>query len=207
MIELDVPIIGILRGIEEHFFGEVMAASFAEGLQAMEITMNTPGAVRMVARYRPAVPPGKLLGMGTVRNSEEAGAAIEAGAMFLVTPNLDHKVIEYARKHEIPVVAGALTPTEVYAAWQAGAALVKVFPCGSLGGPRYIQELRGPFDRIPLAAVGGVTFTNLRDYFQAGASAVGAGASLFGKEALAARNVTEIAAHVKKFIEHYRMID
>jgi 2-dehydro-3-deoxyphosphogluconate aldolase / (4S)-4-hydroxy-2-oxoglutarate aldolase len=173
----------------------------------MEVTMNTPGAARMVARYRPVVPAGKLLGMGTIRNKEEAREAIDAGAMFLVTPNLDSRVIEFARERDIPVVVGALTPTEVYTAWQAGADLIKVFPCGSLGGPGYIRELLGPFDHIPLAAVGGVTFDNLRDYFRAGASAVGTSTSLFGREGLAARNVTEIAAHVKKFIEHYRLID
>jgi 2-dehydro-3-deoxyphosphogluconate aldolase / (4S)-4-hydroxy-2-oxoglutarate aldolase len=207
MIELEVPVIGILRGIEEHFFGEVMAASFAEGLQAMEVTMNTPDAARMVARFRPAVPAGKLLGMGTIRNPDEALQALDAGAMFLVTPNFDPRVIELARRHQVPIVAGAFTPTEVYGAWQSGADLVKVFPCAAAGGPQYIRELAGPFEHIPMAAVGGVTLENLPDYFRAGARAVGVSTSLFGKQALAGRNVAEIALHVKKFIEHWRTID
>jgi 2-dehydro-3-deoxyphosphogluconate aldolase / (4S)-4-hydroxy-2-oxoglutarate aldolase len=207
MIELEVPVIGILRGIEEHFFGEVMAASFAEGLQAMEVTMNTPGAARMVARLRPAVPAGKLLGIGTICNPDQARQALDAGAMFLVTPNLDSRVIELARKQGIPIVAGAFTPTEIYTAWQTGADLVKVFPCAAAGGPQYIRELTGPFDHIPMAAVGGVTLDNLQDYFRAGVKAVGVSTSLFGKQALAGRNVAQIALHVKKFIEHWRTID
>lgn len=201
MMKLDIPVIGILRGIDADFFGEVMAASFAHGLQAIEVTFNTAGAEGIVSRYRAAVPPGKLLGMGTIRNLEEARAAAAAGAMFMVTPNLDSTVIEFAHAQNIPIIAGALTPTEVYAAWQAGADMIKVFPCGSLGGPRYIRELRGPFDRIPLVAVGGVTLDNLAEYFAAGAGAVGVSTSLFGKEALQRRDSGQLGEHVRKFIE------
>lgn len=119
-MELEVPAIGILRGVEGDFFGEVMQISFAAGLTAMEVTMNTPDAEKMVREYRPAVPTGKLLGMGTIRNLEEARRGVAAGAMFLVTPNLDTGVIEYAKKEGIPIVTGALTPTEVYTAWPPG---------------------------------------------------------------------------------------
>jgi 2-dehydro-3-deoxyphosphogluconate aldolase/(4S)-4-hydroxy-2-oxoglutarate aldolase len=142
-MDLDVPVIGILRGIDRGFFPDVMAASFAAGLQALEITMNTDGVADIVSRCRPEVPEGKLLGVGTVRNPAEARIAIEAGAMFLVTPNTDTRVIEYAAARDIPVIAGAFTPTEVYNAWAAGAAMVKIFPCGVVG-PGYIRELRGP---------------------------------------------------------------
>jgi 2-dehydro-3-deoxyphosphogluconate aldolase / (4S)-4-hydroxy-2-oxoglutarate aldolase len=153
------------------------------------------------------VPASNLLGMGTIRNPDQALQALDAGAMFLVSPNLDFRVIELAKKHDVPMVAGAFTPTEVYAAWRAGADLVKVFPCAAAGGPQYIRELTGPFDHIPLAAVGGVTLDNLQDYFRAGAKAVGVSTSLFGKKALADGNVAEIALNVKKFIEHCRTID
>ena len=134
-MKLEVPVIGILRGVEGDFFGEVMQISFAAGLTALEVTMNTPGAEEIVREYRSAVPDGKLLGMGTIRNLEEARRGVAAGAMFLVTPNLDLKVIEYAREEGIPIVIGALTPTEVYTAWAAGADLIKVFPCGAMGEP------------------------------------------------------------------------
>lgn len=200
MMQLDVPVIGILRGVDSAFFRSVMDTSFASGLQAIEITMNTEDALQIVSLHRSAVPAGKLMGMGTVRNLQEAKKAVEAGAMFLVTPNTDTGVIEYARSCSVPVIAGALTPTEVYTAWAAGAEMVKVFPCGPFG-PRYIRELRGPYDQIPLVAVGGVTPDNIKEYFASGASAVGATTSLFGREALDGHNLDEIAENVKKFID------
>lgn len=198
-MKLDVPVIGILRGIDADFFKRVMDASFASGLQALEVTMNTDRALRIVSSNRPAVPAGKLLGMGTIRNIEEAKKAVEAGAMFLVTPNTDTKVIEYAKANSITVIAGALTPTEIYTAWSAGADMVKVFPCRAFG-PEYIRELSGPYDQIPLVAVGGVDLNNIKEYFSAGVRAVGASTSLFGRKALMEHDLAEIAQHVKKFI-------
>ena len=199
-MNLDIPIIGILRGVSPDFFPEIMAASFTAGLQAIEVTLNTPKAENIISDCRSLVPEGKLLGMGTVCNLEEAKRAAGAGAMFIVTPNLDTEVIDFARTQGIKVVSGALSPTEVYTAWHAGADLVKVFPCQALGGPRYIRDLLGPFDQAPLAAVGGVDAGNARDYLTAGAKAVGVGPTLFGKEALAQKNSAAIADNVKKFI-------
>ena len=124
--------------------------------------------------------------------------------MFLVTPNLDLGVIEYAKKEGIPIVAGALTPTEVYSAWAAGAELIKVFPCGAMGGARYFKDLLGPFDQLRLVAVGGVTLANLGEYFAAGAAAVGVSTSLFGATALREKNLARISENVKSFIEHCR---
>ncbi len=119
--------------------------------------------------------------------------------MFLVTPNTDTDVIEYARSNSVPVISGALTPTEVYTAWSTGAEMVKVFPCRPFG-PRYIRELRGPYEQIPLVAVGGVNLDNIKEYFAAGVRAVGASTSLFGRKALMKHNLEEIARNVKKFI-------
>jgi 2-dehydro-3-deoxyphosphogluconate aldolase/(4S)-4-hydroxy-2-oxoglutarate aldolase len=198
-MHLEVPLVGILRGITANIFPGVMQASFAAGLQALEITMNTAAATDLVAGCRPEVPAGKLLGIGTVRNPDEAKAAIAAGAMFLVTPNTDTRVIEYSATRGIPVIAGAFTPTEVYSAWSAGATLIKICPCGPVG-PEYIRELRGPFERIPMLAVGGVTLANLGAYFRAGAAGVGVGAALFGAEALRAGNLGEITKNVRTFV-------
>lgn len=198
-MKLDVPVIGILRGVAYDFLGQVMTAAFSAGLQAIEVTFNTDQAEQMVAEYRHQLPEGKMLGMGTIRNIAEARKAVAAGAMFIVTPNFDSAVIDYAIAHGVPVVAGAFTPTEVYAAWSAGAAMIKVFPCGSIG-PDYIRELRGPFDQIPLVAVGGVRLDNMTTYFEAGAHAVGVGDALFGKTALAQRSVEDIEINVKRFI-------
>lgn len=194
-------VIGILRGVESGFFGDLMQASFRQGLQAIEVTMNTPGAAQIVAKYRPLVPANCFLGMGTVRNMDEARAALDAGAMFFVTPNLDPQVVEFAKTNNIPIVAGALTPTEVYAASRAGAGIIKIFPCGAMGGPQYIKDLLGPFDDLKLAAVGGVTIGNLADYFKAGAASVGVSTALFGKEALERKNLTLLTSHVKQFME------
>ena len=199
---LDVPIIGILRGIGAEKFSHLMGAAFAAGLQAIEVTMNTPGAAGIIAANRDRVPAGNYLGMGTVRNPQEAREACAAGAMFLVTPNVDPEVIDFARTKDIPVIAGALTPTEVYSAWKAGAALIKVFPCRALGGPLYIRELRGPFEQIPLVAVGGVTLENCRAHLQAGAAAVGVGISLFGEQAVQAGDWKAVQKNVAHFIRH-----
>jgi 2-dehydro-3-deoxyphosphogluconate aldolase/(4S)-4-hydroxy-2-oxoglutarate aldolase len=171
-MKLDVPVIGILRGIGAEKLRPLMHAAFGAGLQAMEVTINTVGAEKMIAANRDHVSAGNYLGMGTIRNPSEARKALAAGANFFVTPNLDPEVIEFARHKDIPVIAGALTPTEVYKAWKAGAAMVKVFPCRALGGPLYIKELRGPFDHIRFVAVGGVTIENGREYLQAGAAAM-----------------------------------
>jgi 2-dehydro-3-deoxyphosphogluconate aldolase/(4S)-4-hydroxy-2-oxoglutarate aldolase len=195
-------VVGILRGVDPGFFPEAMGAAFEAGLEALEVTMNTDGAEGIISRSRPSVPRGRLRGMGTVRSVEEAERAVVAGAMFLVTPNTDPSVIEYARSRDVPVIAGALTPTEVQAAWSAGASLVKVFPCGALGGPRYLAALKGPFDRIPLMPVGGVGLSNIEDYFRAGASAVGVGTALFGRDALEEKNAVKLERNVRHFVEH-----
>jgi 2-dehydro-3-deoxyphosphogluconate aldolase/(4S)-4-hydroxy-2-oxoglutarate aldolase len=200
-MQLEVPVIGILRGIGAEEFSPLMQASFSAGLQVIEVTMNTPRAERIIATNRDRVPAGNYLGMGTIRNLSEAQKAYEAGAMFFVTPNVDPEVIEFARNKDIPVIAGALTPTEVYKAWEAGAAMVKVFPCRALGGPLYLEELRGPFDHIPLVAVGGVTIENARDHLQAGATALGVGISLFGEQAVSAGDWDTVRNNVEAFIQ------
>jgi 2-dehydro-3-deoxyphosphogluconate aldolase/(4S)-4-hydroxy-2-oxoglutarate aldolase len=199
-VEIEVPVIGILRGVARDFFGAVMTAAFAAGLRAIEVTFNTPQAEQIIQEHRDAVPAGTLLGMGTIRNLDEARKAVAAGAMFLVTPNTDREVIQYAVARGVPIIAGAFTPSEVYAAWSAGAQMVKVFPCGCVG-PQYIRELRGPFDHIALVAVGGVRQDNVKSYFEAGARAVGVGDSLFGRQALERRSPQEIGANVQRFIQ------
>jgi 2-dehydro-3-deoxyphosphogluconate aldolase / (4S)-4-hydroxy-2-oxoglutarate aldolase len=200
-MQLSVPVIGILRGISFDFFGDVMASSFDAGLQSIEVTFNTDRAEEIISAHRKHLPPGKMLGMGTIRNMEEARKAVFAGAMFIVTPNTDPKVIAYATSQKVPVIAGGFTPSEVYAAWSAGAAMVKVFPCGMFG-PQYIRELHGPFEQIPLAAVGGVNIENVGTYFNAGAAAVGVGTSLFGRDALKDRSPEAIYTNVKRFLDN-----
>lgn len=199
-MKLKAPAIGILRGIDTVFFSELMSVSFAAGLDAIEITMNTRGAAEIIARNRDRVPAGKWLGAGTVRNLDEAKEAADAGSMFFVTPNTDTGVIEFAVSKNIPVIAGALTPTEVYTAWRAGADMIKIFPCTPFG-PGYLKDLAGPFDQIDLVAVGGITLDNLKDFFEAGAASVGVSSSLFGKTALIKKDIEAISANVKIFTD------
>ncbi len=198
-MNLDTPVIGILRGVDSAFFKGVMDTSFASGLQAIEITINTDGAEKIVSTNISNVPSGKLLGMGTIRNIDEAKRAVDSGAMFLVSPNTNIEVIEFSKASSVPIIAGALTPTEVYNAWTSGADMIKVFPCRPFG-PDYIKELRGPFEQVPLVAVGGIDLNNIADYFTAGARAVGASTSLFGKQALMDRDLDGIARNVANFI-------
>ncbi|MGA2404353.1 MAG: bifunctional 4-hydroxy-2-oxoglutarate aldolase/2-dehydro-3-deoxy-phosphogluconate aldolase [Syntrophobacteraceae bacterium] len=202
-MKLHIPVIGILRGVSLDFFGNVMSAAFDAGLQALEVTFNTDRAEEIIAQNRPHVSAGKFLGVGTIRNLDEARRAVDSGAMFLVTPNVDAAVIEYAVSQDIPVIVGAMTPTEVYTAWSAGAAMVKVFPCTVLG-PQHIRDLLGPFDAIPLVAVGGVDSSNVNAYFEAGAAAVGVGAALFGHQALADRKPRRIFHNVTQFLSLIR---
>ena len=141
-MKLEVPVIGIIRGVESSFFKQLMETSFAAGLQAIEITMNTKDALQIVSSNLSSVSGGKLLGMGTIRNIDEAREAVGAGAMFLVTPNTDTAVIEYANSMSVPVIAGAFTPTEVYTAWSAGADMIKVFPSSAAIG-RTVEPAAG----------------------------------------------------------------
>jgi 2-dehydro-3-deoxyphosphogluconate aldolase / (4S)-4-hydroxy-2-oxoglutarate aldolase len=197
-VKLDVPVIGILRGVTPDFFPHLLQAAFRAGLQAVEVTMNTIGACDMVRDNLRLVPDGCFLGIGTVRNQEEARQAVAAGAMFLVAPNTDVEVIGYARSHGIPIAAGAYTPTEVYRAWSAGADMVKVFPCP---GPKYIQDLLGPMEEVPLVAVGGVRRDNLQGFLDAGAVAVGVGNSLFGPEVLQGRDAEGVYRHMCAYLD------
>ncbi len=202
-VKLEIPVVGIVRGIGAERFGPLMQEAFAAGLQAIEVTMNTPGAAGIIRAHRDQVPAGKYLGMGTVRNLSEAREAYEAGAMFFVSPNFDPDVIQFARRKDIPVISGAMTPTEVYDAWEAGAGMIKVFPCRALGGPHYIRELCGPFDHIPLVAVGGVNIENVSEYLRSGAAAIGVGISLFGEQAVQEEDWAAVRKNVDRFIKRF----
>jgi len=156
----------------------VVEAMRAGGIDIIELTMTVPSAVdviRTVAqRYGEAI----VVGAGTVLDAETARACILAGARFVVSPIIDVPMIRACRTYSIPVMAGALTPTEVVRAWRAGADVVKVFPCGALGGASYIKSLRAPLPQIELCPTGGVTIATVGEFIAAGACAVGAGADL-----------------------------
>jgi 2-dehydro-3-deoxyphosphogluconate aldolase/(4S)-4-hydroxy-2-oxoglutarate aldolase len=153
---------------------------FRIGIRLVEITMDTPGAVDILKTLRSRVPSDALLGAGTVTDVAGAETALAAGATFLVTPNLNLEVIRTARARGVPIMPGAMTPTEIWNAAAAGADYVKVFPAGTLG-PVFFREIRGPFAEIPLMATGGVNLENARDFILFGVDALGAGGALIPK--------------------------
>lgn len=174
------------------------------GIGIAEITMTVPGAIHVMESVAAKYGADVLLGAGTVLDPETCRAAILAGAEFIVTPSLDPRVIEMARRYSKACFPGALTPTEAVTAWQAGADMVKIFPCGPVGGPQYIKALKGPLPQIEFVPTGGVNLQNAGDFIRAGASAIAVGSELVNVSALRAGRFDEITATAAKFIEAVR---
>jgi 2-dehydro-3-deoxyphosphogluconate aldolase / (4S)-4-hydroxy-2-oxoglutarate aldolase len=173
------PLVAILRRPRVDI--DVCAGALIEaGVRFVEVTIDSPRAVPFLESATKNFKSG-LFGAGTVTVPELAEKAIRAGAQFLVTPNFNPDVIRVARSHQIPIFSGAMTPTEIFAAYEAGAEVIKVFPAATLGST-YFKELRGPFPEIPLMATGGITLDNASDFFAAGATALGVGSSLTLKD-------------------------
>lgn len=174
-------ILAIIRGVPDDKADRTVAALVEGGVRLLEVTLNTPHALDMIRRWRAHWPDNIWIGAGTVLDEQAATAAIEAGARFLVTPNTDEATIRRAVAAQVPIIPGALTPTEITAAWHWGATAVKVFPAG-LFGPAYFKELQGPLSHIPLVATGGVNLDNMAAYRAAGATAFGLGSALVNPE-------------------------
>jgi 2-dehydro-3-deoxyphosphogluconate aldolase/(4S)-4-hydroxy-2-oxoglutarate aldolase len=171
------------------------------GIRVVEITMTVPGALEIIREVIKSHGPDVLVGAGTVLNVESARRCLDAGAQFLVSPGLDLKTIELAQKENVLVMPGALTPTEIIAAWNAGADFVKVFPCGNVGGPKYIKALKGPLPQIPLIPTGGVTLENAAEFILAGSEALGIGGELVQIAALRAGKPEVVTETARKFVE------
>lgn len=169
-----------------------------------EITMTVPGAIRVMEQVVEKFGDKVLLGAGTILDAETCRAAILAGAEFIVTPALDVRVIEVARRYSKACFPGALTPTEVLGAWQAGADMVKIFPCGPAGGPNYIKALKGPFPHIEMLPTGGVNLETAPEFIKAGASAVAVGGELVNLRLLRAGKTGEIIANARKYVDAIR---
>ena len=178
----------------------VVEALVEAGLVVAEITMTVPGAIDAIASVRKRFGDNVVVGAGTVTDADSARRAVDAGAEFIVTPCLVPEVIDAARRAEVPVLPGALTPTEVLHAFRLGGDMVKIFPAQNVGGASYLRALRGPFPEIPLVPTGGVTLDNVREMFDAGAAAVGVGSELISKDALARRDYAAIGALAGQFL-------
>lgn len=181
--------------------GHQMALAAAKGgLSLIEITWNSDRAPELIAQLRLELPQC-IVGTGTLLNLEQLEQAIDAGAQFLFTPHVNPTLIAAAVEAGIPIVPGALTPTEIVTAWDAGASCVKVFPIQAVGGTSYIKALQGPLGHIPLIPTGGVTLENAVEFVQAGALAVGLSGELFPKALVAAQNWQAIAQQARMLKE------
>ena len=200
----DVGIIPIIRASSADVVVPVAEALLQAGLPVVEITMTVPNAIDAIGAVAKRFGGKVLVGAGTVTDAETARRAVDAGAVFIVTPCLVPEVIEAARNANVAVLPGALTPTEVFDAHRAGGDMVKVFPVQSVGGAAYLRALRGPFPDIPLVPTGGVTLDNIGEMFKAGAAAVGVGTELISKDALARRDYAAIGALAKQFLAAVR---
>ena len=173
------------------------AEAVAEGgIPIVEITMTVPGAIEVIRELVKSNSSGILIGAGTVLDADAARRCRDAGAEFLVSPALNVETIEFATKENLLMMAGALTPTEIVKAWKAGADFVKVFPCGQVGGAKYIKAIKGPLPQIPLVPTGGVNLNTAAEFLEAGAEALGVGGELIQAEALKSDKpeiITEIA--------------
>jgi len=194
-----LPILGIMRGVEEGTIDGLIESAFSAGLRAIEITMNTPDAPLLIKKAQKAANGRIYVGAGTVLSMSDMMQALDSGAQFIVMPALVNDVVEYCARNKIPVFPGALTPQEILNAWRSGATMVKVFPA-KFFGPAYFSEIKGPFNNIELLACGGVEKENIRAFFSAGASAVAFGASIFRKEWIASGDFSQIKDEIKKLI-------
>ncbi|MBI4982602.1 MAG: bifunctional 4-hydroxy-2-oxoglutarate aldolase/2-dehydro-3-deoxy-phosphogluconate aldolase [Candidatus Omnitrophica bacterium] len=200
-----LPILGILRGIELDLIDPLIQAVIASGLKTIEITMNTKSAPELIKKAVKTAGGSMSVGAGTVLNIQDLKLALDSGAAFIVSPVVVNEVMEYCVKNKIPVFPGALTPQEIFKAWQMGATMVKVFPA-KFFGPEYFKEIKGPFNDIELLACAGVTAENLRTYFSSGASAVSFGAGVFKREWLLSRDFASISRVIKGFLQEYKML-
>jgi Entner-Doudoroff aldolase len=172
-------VLAVVRGTEGRHTAAVLDTLAEAGIRCLEVTMNTPGALDELRAARDRLPGDVELGGGTVLTADQVDAVADMGGSFVVAPDARPDVADRARARGLGYYPGALTPTEVAAAWQRGASAVKLFPA-SLGGPRYLRELRGPFREVPLLPTGGVGIDDADSYLRAGALAVGVGSGLLG---------------------------
>ena len=169
------------------------------GIPIVEITMTVPGAIEVIADLA-LHSPELIVGAGTLFDVGTAKRCLDAGAQFLTSPGLDLEIVEFARKANVVVLAGALTPTEVTTAWKAGSDFVKVFPCSQVGGDTYIKALKRPFPQVRLIAAGGVNQRTACHFIEAGASAIGVGGELIPRDAIQLRQEERIHELARRFL-------
>jgi 2-dehydro-3-deoxyphosphogluconate aldolase/(4S)-4-hydroxy-2-oxoglutarate aldolase len=200
----DVGVIPVVRATSADEAMRAIEAIREGGIPVLEITMTVPGAVKLIEEVAKRYGKDALVGAGTVLDPETATACISSGARFVVSPALNLETIACCRRLAVAVMPGALTPTEVVQAWNAGADCVKVFPAGAVGGPSYLKALKAPLPQIELVPTGGVSLKTAGDFIRAGAAALGVGADLVDINAIREGQSALITERAKEFIEIVR---
>lgn len=194
--------IGILPAIRVPSADDALFAAgemLKYGISVVELTMTVPGAIDVLQQLA-RTSPGLIVGAGSVLDIETARTCVDAGAAFITSPGMDPKIVSFTVKHNVAAIPGALTPTEVMMARDAGADLVKIFPCAQVGGPSYIKALRAPFPHVPFIASGGVDQVTASEFIRAGAEALGIRGKLIPPEAILARDRNWIKELTGRFL-------
>ena len=194
-------VVAVIRLRDPGKLRAVVDAIVAGGVRALEVTMTVPGAVELIRGLAPTLPEGFLLGAGTVIDAETARAVVDAGAQFVISPVFKPEVIVACHERGVPVAPGCFTPTEILAAHEAGADIVKLFPATTLG-PQYIKDVRAPLPQVKLMPTGGVSPDNAGDWIRAGAIAVAAGSSLLDAAAIETGRFDVITDNARRFIDN-----
>ena len=197
----EIGIIPVVRASSVEEANRAIEAICGGGIPVVEITMTVPNAISVIREVVQKRGADVLIGAGTVTNAEQAESSVRAGAQFLVSPGLAMSVLSVARVHNRLAIPGALTPTEVMNAQEHGATLVKIFPCGNVGGAKYLKSLKAPFPHAQLIPTGGVNAANAADFIAAGAYALGVGADLVDAAALREGNLEKITTAAKELVQ------
>lgn len=197
----EIGLVPIVRTTSAEAAVRAVEAVYEGGIACAEITMTVPGALKALEKVADKLGDKILLGAGTVLDPETARACMLAGAEFFVTPALRVSTIEMAHRYDKAIMPGALTPTEVLTAWEAGADVVKVFPCGNVGGPKYIKALKGPLPQVEMAPTGGVNLETVPEFLKAGACACGVGSELIDSATIKAGKYEVFTERAKQYLE------
>jgi 2-dehydro-3-deoxyphosphogluconate aldolase/(4S)-4-hydroxy-2-oxoglutarate aldolase len=197
----DLAIVPIVRTSSESTALSIVGSIILGGINCVEITMTVPNALRAIEKVADQYGDRVVIGAGTVLDPETARSCMLAGAQFFVTPSLNLRTIELARRYSLPIFPGALTPTEIVTAWEAGADAVKVFPCSAMGGAKYIKAVKAPFPQIDLIPTGGVNLDTCAEFLEAGSTAVGVGSELADSKSINAGNFEIVTRRAQQFLE------
>lgn len=197
---IEIGIVPVVRATSAEKAMLAAEAVCRGGIPIVEVTMTVPRAIEAISYLAKKLGDDVLIGAGTVLDAETAERCVSAGAEFIVSPGFDLETVKYANRAGKIIMAGALTPTEVIAAWKSGSDFVKIFPCGNVGGAKYIKALKGPLPQVPMIPTGGVNLTTAAEFLHAGAAALGIGGELVSPAALASGDATPIVEAARAYL-------